>query len=99
VSRPAAQLKALLGVTLLFVGGVAPLIATAHSEGVEAADPNTPPAVLTFDAAARRYTPLRSAPADWRNRFAAGAPPLSDHAGHAGHGGAAQHPPSHQQQQ
>jgi len=99
VSRAAAQLKALLGVTFLLVGSVTPLPATAHSEGVEAADPNTPPAVLTFDAAARRYTPLRSAPADWPNRFATGAPPMSDHADHAGHGGAAQHPPSHPQQQ
>ena len=96
MSRADAQLEVLIGVTLLLVGGVTPLVATAHSEGVEAADPNTPPAVLTFDGAARGYTPLRSAPADWRSRFAAEAPPMTDH---AGHGGAAQHPPSHQQHQ
>jgi hypothetical protein len=96
VTQAVAQLKALLGVTFLIVGSVTPIAATAHSEGVEAADPNTPPAVLTFDAAARRYTPLRNAPADWPNRFATGASPMSDHADHAG---AAQHPPSHPQQQ
>jgi len=89
----------LLGIALLSVGSAVPVIASAHSEGVEAADPNTPPAVLTFDAAARRYTPLRRARADWQTRFADA--PISGaggHANHMGHGGATQATSSQPQQ-
>jgi hypothetical protein len=81
----------IVGVALLLLASAAPTIAMAHSEGVEAADPNTPPAVLTFDGAARRYTSLQTARADWRSRFSNAPPPMADHAEHAGAG---QHTPT-----
>ena len=69
----------IVGVVLLISGSTTSSLVMAHSEGVEAADPNTPPAVLTFDAAARRYTALDEAPVDWRSRVSQAAPlPRSD---------------------
>ena len=86
------------GLALALVGSVSPAVVMAHSEGVEAADPNTPAAVLTFDGAARSYAALRTARADWRTRFANDTSPMAGHAGHANHAGAAQ-PPAHQHHQ
>ena len=89
----------IVGIALVLVTSAVPMLATAHSEGVEAADPNTPAAVLTFDGAARRYSALRTARADWRTRFANDTSPMAGHAGHADHAGAAQHTPDQHHQQ
>jgi len=94
-----AHLSSLVGIALLSIGSAIPIGASAHSEGVEAADPNTPPAVLTFDGAARRYTPLRRARADWQSRFQnAPVSGAGGHTHHMGHGGAAQATSSRHQQ-
>ena len=93
---------------LLLVGSASPIVAGAHSEGVEAADPATPPAVLSFDGAATRYTKLTVVRREWRAQ-SAGSSPAMDHAMHmstaagtqmhAGHGGTEQHTPTTTQQQ
>lgn len=96
-------------VALLVVGSATPLVGRAHSEGVEAADPNTPPAVLSFNGAADRYTELDATRRDWRALFAgdgdsnaAGHGMNSETAGgahmHSGHAGPAQHTPATHQQ-
>lgn len=103
--KPGARIKDGCLAALLAVGSAAPVCARAHSEGVEAADPATPPAVLTFDGAAGRYTPLDSAPLEWRSLFADGAAGAAGrgHAEAAAAGGAhrhqgpAQHTPAPQQ--
>jgi hypothetical protein len=42
-----------------------PMTGWTHSEGVEAADPATPTAVLTLASASRRYVALEAAPVKW----------------------------------
>lgn len=96
-------------IALLVVGSAMPLVGRAHSEGVEAADPNTPPAVLSFNGAADRYTELDAARRNWRALFAGdgdsnatGQGMNSEAAGgaqmHPGHTGPAQHTPATHQQ-
>ena len=43
-----------------------PSIGWTHWEGFEAADPATATALLTFDSAVDRYTPLDTGPLPWR---------------------------------
>lgn len=69
-----------------------PSLAAAHTEGVEAADPATPAALLGLRSAADGYDAPSSARAAWREIFTgdrASAPMMmGDHAGaseHAGH--------------
>ncbi|HSG64564.1 MAG TPA: hypothetical protein VLD39_06170 [Gammaproteobacteria bacterium] len=88
-----------------------PIVAWTHSEGVEAADPTTPPAVLELASAVRSYTSLRIQPVNWHERFGASVPPAVDHsahmsagaqhsmpAGHAGHTESGQQAPVTTQQ-
>jgi hypothetical protein len=92
---------------LLLAGSASPIVAAAHSEGVEAADPATPPAVLSFDGAAARYTKLAVVRREWRAQSA--SPPAMDHAMHtdtavgtdmhADHGSTEHHTPATTQQQ
>lgn len=70
------------GVALLIIGSAAPIAGWTHSEGVEAADPATPPAVLELASAVRSYAALRSGPVIWRERFGAAAPAAMDHSMH-----------------
>jgi hypothetical protein len=70
------------GAALLVIGSAASIAAWAHSEGVEAADPATPPAVLELASAARGYAALRAEPVIWRERFDASATAAADHAAH-----------------
>jgi hypothetical protein len=99
------------GVALLIIGSAAPIAAWTHSEGVEAADPATPPAVLELTSAVRGYAALRSEPVIWRERFGAPAPAAVDHSmhmpdnaahqmhtGHAGHTASGQQAPATTQQ-
>lgn len=85
-------------VALLLTGSATPLIGWAHSEGVEAADPATPPAVLSFSGAAGRYIDLDAKPREWRatsvSETSSGdaASGMDMHAGHAEHT-----PATHQQ--
>jgi hypothetical protein len=61
--------KTLYGV-VLFGFSVIPMTGSAHWEGIEAADPTTPPAVLRLDSAAVHYTELNVQPRSWRALFA-----------------------------
>jgi hypothetical protein len=90
----------LRGVALLFLGGAMPAAGWAHSEGIEAADPATPAALLTLDSAASRYTASDRTPLQWRTLFeseggtrAPAQPHAMDHGtgAHSGHAGAARH--------
>ena len=74
-------------VALLVAGGATPQLGWAHSEGVEAADPATPPAVLSFDGAAGHYVETNVGPRAWRALFAAAG--ASNAAGHRMHAEAA----------
>ena len=96
-------------VALLIAGSATPLLGRAHSEGVEAADPATPPAVLSFDGAARRYVEANAGPRAWRALFAAdgdsnaaGHRMTTEAAGgahmHSGEAEPAQHSPATHQQ-
>jgi hypothetical protein len=83
-------------IALLCGGSAIPAIGWTHWEGFEAADPATAAALLTFDSAVGRYTPLDTEPLPWRSPIdgdgdsdsstageAAGASPHSGHAGAA----------------
>ncbi len=70
------------GIALLIIGSAMPAIGWSHSEGVEAADPATPPAVLELRSAVLAYAPARAAPVSWRERFGATASTAVDHAAH-----------------
>jgi len=96
-------------VALLIVGSATPVLGWAHSEGVEAADPATPPAVLSFAGAAGRYSAVDAGPRAWRTLFsasgdsgAAGHAMNTEAAGgahmHSGHAEPAQHSPATHQQ-
>ncbi|MGI9258704.1 MAG: hypothetical protein ACR2QQ_07705 [Gammaproteobacteria bacterium] len=78
-------------IALLLVGSAVPLIGQAHWEGVEAADPATPAALLGLESAIAGYVEAGSDRTSWRERFAndpgAGDP-------HAGHTGAAETTPA-----
>jgi hypothetical protein len=41
----------------------------AHSEGIEAADPSTPAALLRFSGATAGYRQIGATPLYWRERF------------------------------
>lgn len=71
-----------------------PSLATAHSEGVEAADPATPSALLGLGSAAGQYARSDTAPMAWREIFTGDREPgpmtgedagASEHAGHMMH--------------
>jgi len=68
-----------------------PPFAAAHTEGVEAADPATPSALLGLRSAANGYDATEAARTAWREIFTGDrqtAPVMGDHAGaseHAGH--------------
>jgi hypothetical protein len=93
------QIGRLSGIALLCMGSAMPVGAWAHSEGVEAADPATPTALLTLDSAASGYTPPSRAPLDWRILFEdQGGSSPAEHGAHSGHAGAAHHTPATMQQ-
>ena len=81
----------LLTAALLVMGSAASFPCLAHWEGVEAADPATPAALLSFESAASRYVAPDSDPLPWRERF---AETPGEHDAHAGHAGANPQPPS-----
>lgn len=65
-----------------------PSLAAAHSEGVEAADPATPSALLGLGSAASRYDASDTELAVWRAIFTgdrASAPTMGEHAGASEH--------------
>jgi hypothetical protein len=80
-------------IALLSIGSaMIPSLAAAHTEGVEAADPATPAALLGFRSAADRYDARSSGRKAWREIFtgerASEPMMMDDHAGaseHAGH--------------
>ena len=82
-----AHLKGVFVVALLFAGSALPSSGWTHLDGVEAADPATPAALLTFNSAVADYTALGAAARTWRARFAgdsdSDATPHSDHTGAA----------------
>ncbi len=92
--RRQGHIKATYLIALLCGGSAIPAIGWTHWEGFEAADPATAAALLTFDSAVGRYTPLDTEPSPWRAPIdgdsdsntageAAGAE-ASPHSGHAG---------------
>ncbi len=72
---------------LLFAGSAMPSIGWTHLDGVEAADPATPAALLTFNSAVAGYTALGAAARTWRARFAGDSD--SNATSHSDHTGAA----------
>ena len=54
---------------LLLGASSVPAVGWAHWEGVEAADPATPAAVLRFESAASGYTEANAARVPWRTLF------------------------------
>lgn len=74
-----------------FGSAMIPSPAAAHTEGVEAADPATPSALLGLRSAANGYDATESALKAWREVFTGERetnPMMGDHAGaseHAGH--------------
>jgi len=90
--RRQGHIKKTYLIALLCGGSAIPAIGWTHWEGFEAADPATAAALLTFNSAVGRYTPLDTAPLPWRAPIdsasntageAAGASPHSGHAGAA----------------
>ena len=81
-------------VALLSIGSaMMPLSAVAHTEGVEAADPATPSALLGLRSAADRFDVGSSAAKAWREIFTGdrASAPMMDHAGMGDHAGASEH--------
>ena len=75
-------------VALLSIGSaMMPLSAVAHTEGVEAADPATPSALLGLRSAADRFDVGSSAAKAWREIFTGerASAPMMDHAGMSDH--------------
>ena len=90
--RRQGHIKKTYLIALLCGGSAIPAIGWTHWEGFEAADPATAAALLTFDSAVNRYTPLDTEPLPWLALIdsdsntageAAGASPHSGHAGAA----------------
>ena len=90
--RRQGHIKKTYLIALLCGGSAIPAIGWTHWEGFEAADPATAAALLTFNSAVGRYTPLDTEPLPWRAPIdsdsntageAAGASPHSGHAGAA----------------
>lgn len=82
-----APLKIAYAIALLCGGSAMPSIGWTHLDGVEAADPATPAALLTFNSAVARYTSLNAEARTWRARFASDSE--SNTNSHADHTGAA----------
>ena len=84
-----------------------PLAGWTHSEGIEAADPSTPAAVLRFESATARYAGASAEPLPWRLLFDGRPPQTSEDNGapeagtseHSGHAGAAPAIPATMQRQ
>ena len=76
-------------IALLSIGSaMIPLSAAAHTEGVEAADPATPSALLSLRSAAGGYARIETEPTAWREIFTGDResdPMMGDHAGHTMH--------------
>ena len=64
-----AQCRSAYVIALLCGGSAIPATGWTHWEGIEAADPATPAAVLRLDSAAARYTTLDAGPLPWRALF------------------------------
>ena len=71
-------------IALLLVGSAVPLVSQAHWEGVEAADPATPAALLGLESATARYVEAGSDRTSWRARFVSDSSAGDPHAGHTG---------------
>lgn len=78
-----------LGILGLTVASLVPALASAHSEGTEASDPSSAPALLAFGGATRQYAALDSDRKPWRTAMPAPAP--MNHADHAAPAGPADH--------
>jgi hypothetical protein len=65
----ASRISALQLIALLFGGSAISQIGLAHSEGIEAADPSTPAALLRFEGAVNRYTKPTGEQLQWRALF------------------------------
>jgi hypothetical protein len=68
VTKCGRNRKIYLGLLLVFAAAV-PMLGWAHSEGIEAADPSTPAALLRFKGATVGYTQIRATRLSWRDRF------------------------------
>lgn len=89
--KQCAHLRSVFVVALLFGGGATPLIGWTHWEGIEAADPATPAALLAFDSAVARYTAFDGEARSWRARFDSDTGTvgsLTDTSSHSNHTGA-----------
>lgn len=87
-----ANLRTVSAIALLIVGSAVPLVGATHWEGVEAADPETPAALLVFESAVETYT----APAMESRTWPTGHE--SDSGAHSEHRGAAPEAPATMQQ-
>jgi hypothetical protein len=72
-----------VAIALILAGSAIPLASLAHWEGVEAADPATPSALLGLESAITRYVAAGSDRTSWRERLANDAMAGDAHAGHA----------------
>lgn len=69
--HPAIRRSAALA-ALLCGGAIVPVAGRTHWEGIEAADPSTPAALLRFESAAAGYVETDVTPGSWLARFEAG---------------------------
>jgi hypothetical protein len=83
-----AYVKTVSAIALLISGSAVPLVGSTHWEGVEAADPATPAALLVFESAVGDYTALSMEARTWP------ADRDSDSGSHAEHRGAAPETPA-----
>lgn len=60
-------------IAILCVGSAIPQAGWTHSEGIEAADPSTPAAMLSLESATIRYLQPNAEPLQWRELFDATA--------------------------
>ncbi len=79
-----SRLRRGISSALLLAGSAIPLVSLAHWEGVEAADPATPAALLDLESAIARYIEAGSDRTSWRERLANDSSAGDPHAGHAG---------------
>ena len=74
----------LLAAALIVMGSTVSFACFAHWEGVEAADPSTPAALLSYSSATARYIASDSNLLPWRERLADFATEDDVHVGYAG---------------
>ena len=67
--KPRVRREPIRTIALLLGASSVPAVAWGHWEGVEAADPSTPAAVLRLESATAAYTEANAAPVSWRTLF------------------------------